>query len=256
MALTTQGALASQVAIVTGASSGIGAATARELARRGATVVLAARRAEELEAQAAVITAAGGQALVVLTDMTDAAQVARLAARTLEVYGRVDVLVNNAGLGADRAFARTAPEDITHTVQVNLLGTMLLTRALLPEMLRQRRGAIIAVASVAGLIAAEPIYSATKYGVRGFMLSLRRQVAGSGVSVSLVSPGFIRTPLTRGLRVPLMPGPEVVARRIARLITHPRREVVVPRYYRVAVFFERTMPWLVDLAFRPRGRGK
>lgn len=252
-ATAARGALAGQVAIVTGASSGIGAATARELARRGAIVVLAARRADALDAQARAITAAGGQALVVPTDITDHAQVARLVARTVEAFGRVDVLVNNAGIGAERTYARTRPEDIVATVGVNLLGTMLLTREVLPGMLARRRGAIIAVASIAGLVGAEPVYSATKFGVRGFLLALRRQLLGSGVSASLISPGFIRTPLTRGMRIP-MPGPEAVARTIARLTEHPRREVIVPRFYRPLIWLEHAFPWAGDLALRPRNR--
>lgn len=241
------------VALVTGASSGIGAATAQELARRGARVILAARRAVELSEQAAAITQAGGVAHTLTVDMADPASVAALAAQAPQVFGRVDVLVNNAGIGSGGAFAQATPDQINQIVQVNLLGLMELTRALLPGMLERRRGAIISVASVSGLIATDPLYSGVKFGVRGFMLSLRRQLRGSGVSVSTVSPGFIRTPLTRRLRGPIpMPGPEVVARAIADLAIHPRREVIIPGWYRLPIWIEGLAPWLVDLGLRPR----
>src|SRR5919108_6546914 len=131
---TAPATLIDEVAIVTGASSGIGAATARELGRRGAVVVVAARRADHLDKQAESIRAAGGEALAVPTDITDAAQVAALAARAVASFGRIDVLVNNAGAGWQRPLASTAPGSITGLVAVNLVGAMLLTRAVLPGM--------------------------------------------------------------------------------------------------------------------------
>jgi NADP-dependent 3-hydroxy acid dehydrogenase YdfG len=251
--VTTPQPLAGEVAIVTGASSGIGAATARELARRGARLALAARRADELEARAQAIIAAGGEAIAVPTDVADAVQVARLAERAVAAFGRVDILVNNAGIDLAEAewLAGAAPEDIARMVNVNLLAAMLLTRAVLPGMLARRHGAIIAVASVSGILPVDPLYSGTKFGLRGFMFGLRRQIGGRGVSVSVVSPGYIRTPLTTGRRFP-MPGPDLVARTIADLVTHPRREVVVPRIYRAAIWFDRVFPQVADLALRAR----
>lgn len=243
--------LAGQVALVTGSSSGIGAATARELARRGARVVLAARRADELDAQARAIEVAGGEAYAIPTDMTDPDQVDALVERAIERYGRVDLLVNNAGIGSLRSFAKTPREEIERMVDTNLRGLILLTHAVLPGMLERRHGAIISVASVAGHVAVDPLYSATKYAVRGFSLSLRRQLAGTGVSVSVVSPGFIRSNMTAGNRL-RMPGPETVARTIANLVTRPRREVVTPRYYRPLIWAERALPTLADRVLRPR----
>ena len=243
--------LAGQVALVTGSSSGIGAATARELAMRGARVVLAARRADELDAQAQAITAAGGEALAIPTDLTDEAQIDALVAQTLSHYGRIDILVNNAGIGWQRSFVKTSREDIARMVHTNLLGVIRLTHAVLPGMLERRHGAIISVASVAGHVAIDPLYSATKYAVRGFSLSLRRQLQGTGVSVSVVSPGFIRSNMTDSSRR-RMPGPEIVARTIAKLVTRPRREAVTPRFYRPLIWAERALPTLADRLLRPR----
>lgn len=247
--------LAGQVALVTGSSSGIGAATARELARRGARLVLAARRADLLDAEAQAIKRSGGEAIAIPTDVTDTAQIDALVARAIEAYGRIDILVNNAGIGSIRSFARMSREDIEQMLDTNLRGVVLLTHAVLPGMLERRHGAVITVASVAGHVAVDPIYSSTKYAVRGFSLSLRRQLASSGVSVSVVSPGFIRSNMTDGGRRGL-PGPEIVARAIAELIAHPRREVVVPRYYRPAIWAEHALPWLADRLLRPRSRSR
>lgn len=243
--------LGKEVAIVTGASSGIGAATASELGRRGAAVVLAARRAHQLEAHAHSIRRAGGEAVAVPTDVADAAQVRRLADRTRAAFGRVDVLVNNAGAGWWRPLARTSPDEVVRLLEVNLLGAMLLTRAVLPEMLERRHGAIISVGSLSGRVAMEPLYSATKYGLRGFSLALRRQLAGSGVSVSLVSPGNIRTAMTRDVRGRL-PEPSLVATTIADLVAQPRREVVIPRRHYVIAWLEQVLPQMADLAYRRR----
>jgi NADP-dependent 3-hydroxy acid dehydrogenase YdfG len=244
-------ALRDDVAIVTGASAGIGAATARTLARRGARVVLAARRVDELEKQVRAITAAGGQAIAVPTDVADATQAALLVARTEATFGSVDVLVNNAGANWLKPVAESSVDEITRLLEVNLLGAMVLTRAVLPGMLARRHGAIIAVGSVAGRVAIEPLYSATKYGLRGFTLALRRQVAGSNVSVCLVTPGNIRTAMTSQVRE-RMPGPEVVAETIADLIVHPRREVIVPRQHWALVWLEQLLPGLADLAYHWR----
>jgi short-subunit dehydrogenase len=245
------GKLNETVALVTGASSGIGAATARELAKRGARVVLAARRADLLAEQVAAITNAGGQATAIEADVADSAALERLANDAVAVYGRVDALINNAGIGSGKRYERMEPEDIERMVSVNLMAPLLLTRLLLPGMLERKRGSVVCVASVSGLIATETLYSATKFGVRGFALSLRRELRGTGVNVSVVSPGFIRTDLTAWRRAP-MPGPEIVANAIAGLLTRPRREVVVPASYLGAVAVERLAPWIVDRALGGR----
>src|SRR5262245_29627313 len=241
--------LAGRVALITGASGGIGSATARELARQGASVVLAARRSDLLNALATELGAMGVETLAAPIDLTDSAQIEPLVEHVLERFGKIDILVNNAGIGSSRSLAKTAPDAIRRELEINLVGAILLARAVLPGMLERKRGAIISIASAAGHIAVEPLYSATKFGIRGFSHALRRQLRGSGVTVSVVSPGFIRTPMTRGNKAP-MPGPEVVARQVAALVRKPKREVIVPGIYRVAVWFERYLPWLVDLGVR------
>jgi short-subunit dehydrogenase len=245
------GSLAGEIAIVTGASSGIGAATALELGRRGASVVLAARRIAELDAQARAIREAGGEAIAMPTDIADPTDVASLVERADAAYGRVDVLVNNAGASWFRRLASSPPDEILALVGTNLLGAMLLTRGVLPGMLERHHGAIITVGSLSGRVAMEPLYSATKYGLRGFSLALRRQLAGSGVSVSLVSPANINTAMTRHVVAP-MPEPELVSTTIADLIRHPRREVVVPAKHYTIALLEQMFPSLADLAHHRR----
>ena len=241
------------VAIVTGASAGIGAATARELARLGSTVVLAARRPEELEAQAAALRNQGWDAIAIPADISNVAQVQRLVERTQDTFGKVDVLVNNAGIGWTKLLVNSSAEDIINLVNINLTGAILMTRAVLPGMLERNHGAIINVSSVCGRVAVEPLYSATKYGIRGFSLSLRRQLSGSNVSVSLVSPGNIRTEMTADIQEP-MDDPEIVAKAIAKLISHPRREVIVPIKHYATVMLEQELPGLADFAYRLRHR--
>ncbi|MGA9774616.1 MAG: SDR family oxidoreductase [Candidatus Dormiibacterota bacterium] len=245
------GTLRGEVAIVTGASSGIGAATARELARRGATVVLAARREQQLEAEAEAIRLEGGEAVVVPADLASADQLSGLVGRTLAELGKVDVLVNNAGVSWSTPLSASPAEDIEWVLRVDLLAAVLLTRAVLPAMLERQRGSIISVGSLSGRVAMEPLYSAAKYGLRGFSLALRRQLAGSGVSASLVSPGNIRTAMTSHRGTDL-PGPEVVARVIADLVEKPRREVVVPRQHYLIAWLEQAAPSMADLVYRWR----
>jgi len=251
--LNAQLPLAESVVLVTGASTGIGAAIAHEVARRGARVALVARGAQALRDQAARINAEGGQAIAIPADISNDRDVERIIGTTLEAFHKIDVLVNNAAIGWHNLLAHSSPSEVSQLIDINLKGTMLLTRAALPEMLRQRRGAIINLGSVSGRVAVDPLYSASKYGIRGFSLSLRRQLLDSGISVSLVSPGKIRTNQNLGCNEP-MDEPEVVARAVARLITHPRREVVVPRKYYAMVLLEQELPGLADRAQRWRHR--
>src|SRR5260370_5869590 len=152
-----------EVASVTGASSGIGAATAGELARRGAVVVRGARRIAELEVQARAIGDAGGEALAIPTDVADPADVAFLVERTLDGFGRVDVLVNNAGAGWLRPLASSPPGEISGLVAVNLLCAMRPTRAVLPGMPTRRHGAGISFGSTSVQVGVAPLLPPTRH---------------------------------------------------------------------------------------------
>lgn len=241
------------VALITGASRGIGAATAQELALRGYALALAARSTGPLEAVAGELAAVGCPALPIPADLSQPDQVQRLARLALEHFGRVDALVHNAGIGnGGQSLPRHSDAQVAAMLGTNLLAPVALTRALLPGMIERRRGAIVFVASVAGHVGlpGSTIYSATKFGLRGFALSLRREVARHGVGVSLISPGFIDTAMIAEFRrVPKAP-PELVARAIADAIARPRREQIIPGYYRLGVWLDRLLPGLVDAALR------
>ncbi|GHF92569.1 short-chain dehydrogenase [Deinococcus piscis] len=231
------------VALLTGASSGIGEAAAYELSARGYALVLAARREERLHRLARELDPSGSRIIAVPCDVADPAAREALVAAALDHFGRIDVLVNNAGVGLGGGVWWQDP-DWARVLRVNLEAVMALTALVLPPMLERRRGHIVNVASVAGQVATEGVYSASKFGVRGFSFALRRELWGSGVEVSAVSPGFVRTEMTARSRL-RMPGPEVVARAIADVLERPRREVTVPRLYRLAALAE-ALPALSD----------
>jgi NADP-dependent 3-hydroxy acid dehydrogenase YdfG len=243
-----------RVILLTGASSGIGAATARELAHRGHRLVLAARRFADLGQLAGAITRGGGQALPVPVDLREEAQIGRLVRLTLEHFGQLDVLINNAGVAVTHRAGSPEDAQIELVLGTNLVAPIRLTRAVLPHMLARGAGQIINLGSVAGHISApgQALYNASKHGLRAWNDTLRRELQGTGVSVSLVSPGFIRTDMTSALRGVPMPGPESVARVIARLIERPRREVVTPAGYHLLIGLTQNWPGLTDRVLRRR----
>jgi short-subunit dehydrogenase len=185
--------------IVTGASSGVGAAAARLFAEEGARVVLAARTAAALEAVAKEI---GERALCIPTDVADPEQARALVERAVEATGSVHVLVNNAGYNHRGPVSECDPAELMRVVDVNLKAPILLTRLALPHLLRHERASVVNVASIAGQVPlpGEATYSATKFGLRGFSMALAEELRGTGVRVSIVSPGPIDTGfLTRDL---------------------------------------------------------
>jgi NADP-dependent 3-hydroxy acid dehydrogenase YdfG len=189
--------LADQVAVVTGAGRGIGRAVATTLARAGAAVALAARSAAELEGVAREVRAAGGRALVVATDVRQEAAVETLARQTLSEWGRVDVLVNAAGLATFAPVTDSKLDDWDQILAVNLRGAVLCCRAVLPTMIARRRGTIINVGSVvtSRTLTGSAAYTASKYGLLGFSRVLAEEMRAHGVRVGVLSAGATDTPL-------------------------------------------------------------
>ena len=193
--------LASTVALVTGASGGIGAATAKALAAQGATVVLLARRADRLAGLGADIESAGGTALALVADVTDADGVAVAVQRTVAELGRLDIVVNNAGLMQSGPAAEARLQDWDEMVAVNVLGVLYVTRAALPHLIDaaadSRRGVadLVTISSTAGWVARPntAVYSLTKFGVNAFSEGVRQEVLGKRVRVGVVGPGTVDT---------------------------------------------------------------
>jgi 3-oxoacyl-[acyl-carrier protein] reductase len=186
---------------VTGASRGIGRAIAGRLAAEGAAVVLGARDEGRLAEAVSDIAAAGGRAESLTLDVGDRASVEAAMAHVLGAHGRIDGLVNNAGVTRDNLLLRMKDEDWQEVLATNLTGVFLCTQAALKPMVRQRRGRIVNVTSVVGLVgnAGQANYAASKAGVVGFTKSVAREVASRGITVNAVAPGFIETDMTAGM---------------------------------------------------------
>lgn len=256
MAKTLQG----KVVLITGASSGFGEDAARLFAKEGCKVVLAARRLEKLQQLAAAIQDEGGEAIAIPVDVNQSAEIEVMVETAHDLYGKIDILFNNAGFGAMDWFEELDPErDIETLIRVNLIGTMLVTRAVLPDMIDRGAGHIINMSSVAGLIASPLIatYSASKYGVRAFTDSLRRELAPLGVKVSGIYPGPAGTEFGSHLHknrmretvnriIDLRMTSAYVARRVVDLAKRPRRSLVIPWWFRIITMFDTLFPVVVD----------
>ncbi len=183
-----------QVAIVTGASAGIGRTVALHLADNGFSVVLAARSGDKLEELQKQIESSGGAAIAVACDVSDPNDLTRLAQQTIDTYSRIDVLVNNAGVECFQHFETIEFDQILKTIEVNLTGAVLLTRLVIPTMLEQKSGCIINMASTAGkhCPAFGAVYGTTKSALIGFTEGLRGEYLGRGISATAVCPGFTR----------------------------------------------------------------
>ncbi len=256
--------------IVTGASAGIGRETALAFARRGANVVLAARREDRLRELAARIERIGVEALVVPADVGRPEDIERLVRATLDRFGRIDVLVNNAGFGFSGTIEETTEADMRELWDVNYMSAFLATKAVLPTMRRQRRGHIVNVSSVVGKLAF-PFhggYSATKFALIGMTEALRGELEGSGVTATVVLPASTRTEFfdvqrTHDGHVAAPTGPQqdpdAVARAIVRSVRRPTPEVNMVRPFRIAYGLAAFFPGLRDLAgrqFYRRSRGR
>ena len=184
-----------RVAIVTGASRGIGRAISEGLGGRGVGVALAARPSAELEAAAAAIVAAGGRAVAVATDVRRYSECESLVEQTIRELGRLDFVINNAGIGLHAPVVDTTPEAFSNVLATNLLGTFHVTRAALPSLLRQQSGTIVQIASLAGTRANPNLaaYSASKFAILGFTESLMLEVRHAGIKVAAICPGSVQT---------------------------------------------------------------
>jgi NADP-dependent 3-hydroxy acid dehydrogenase YdfG len=251
-------AVAGKVAIVTGASSGIGESTALEFARAGAAVVLAARRVERLEQLADQIKGEGGHALVVPTDLRDFDQITNLVQRTVRVLERIDVLANIAGWGHYDWYENLSPDDLRQSYETNILGMAELTRQVVPVMKNQRSGFILNMSSYASKISIPPlaVYSSTKAAVESLTDGLRRELTPWGITVIRIHPSavtgteFNRKAGQGGLTYQSVPigriSRERMARAIVRLIEHPRRALLMSRLYDPGVMADKLTPGLID----------
>lgn len=227
-------------AVVTGASSGIGRLLALRFAREGARVALVARRRDRLDAIADEIRGLGPDALVVPCDVEDRASVFAAAETVLRTFGRVDLLVNNAGYGHHRPFLDWAVDDIERMMRVNYFGSVYWTKALLPQMVEQRRGWLVFVASVAGKLGVpeESAYAASKFAMVGLAEALSIEVEDAGVHVLTVCPGTIRTDFFDDEALARMPPvarrmmvePEPLVDAIIKALAAGKYEITFPRF--------------------------
>jgi short-subunit dehydrogenase len=256
-----QSPLTGQVIVLTGASEGIGKALALELSRRGVCLVLAARNRQRLEEVANQCAAQGSVAIVVPTDLLDPAQCRALIDAAVARFGRIDVLINNAG---GTMWARfDALDDLSayeHLMKLNYLGAVHLTAAALPW-LKQSRGRLVAVASVAGLtgVPERSGYAASKHAMVGFFDSLRIELAGSGLTVTIIAPGFVRSEIHKRaigpdgrplgespMRVERIMSAEECARLIVPAIERRRRLLITSLRGRFARWLKLILPGVVD----------
>jgi NADP-dependent 3-hydroxy acid dehydrogenase YdfG len=236
-----------KIVVITGASSGLGEATARLLSREGASVVLGARRADRLQSLADELSGRGGEALALETDVTDCNQVKRLVDRAVEQYGRVDVMLNNAGLMPQSLLASLKVDEWDRMIDVNIKGVLYGIAAALPHMQRQNSGHIINVSSVAGhkVGPGSAVYSATKHAVRALSEGLRQEVKPYNIRTTIISPGAVTSELQNTVTDP------AVAGRIQKLY----QEIAIPAdSFARAVAFAISQPAEVDIneiLFRP-----
>ena len=254
------------VVVITGASSGIGEAAAIRLAESGFRVVIAARRIQLLERVAEKIRSGGGEVLPIRLDLTDFGQIKNLVEETMSHFGRIDVLINNAGsarhLWLDE---QRLEEDILKQLQVNLVGMIQLTRLILPDMINAGSGQIIHISSIASWVGIPTysIYNASKFGSRGFYAGLRRELRGRGITVSEIFPGAVDTEFghdpdigwkntTVTPRWALL-STEDVAEKILQTIRNKRKKLVIPWFMRLAIwadsFFPAIVSWLLSQYF-------
>jgi short-subunit dehydrogenase len=257
--------LSGQVAVITGASSGIGLAIAQQLAREGVAVVLGARRAEHLARAVTEIKAAGGRADFLVTDVTSEADVHSLVQRAYDAFGRLDIMICNAGFGFYGTVEQTPAETMRRMMDVNFMGTFHGARAALPHFRRQEHGHLIVISSIVGQrgIAQMSGYSATKAAQVGFVESLRTEFAGTAIAVSIVFPVSTDTEFRAAMQRDYGHsvsglGPkqsmEEVARAVVACVRRPRAEVYPHKAARALAVINAIAPAFTDRLVRKYGR--
>ena len=252
--------LKGKIVLITGASSGFGEDAGRLFAAEGAKVILAARRVDRLQDIATQLTEIGADTFVIQVDITSPSEIQQAVQKAIDHFGRIDILFNNAGFGRLNWFEELDfSADIRKQIEVNLIGLMEITQAVLPFMIKQRSGHIINMSSVSGFLAA-PLYSgyaASKFGVRGFTDALRRETSIYGVKVSGIYPGFAHTEfgqhtgsstVIKGINLPSWTymSSKYVAQHVVKLARHPRSKLIIPWWFVPALWADAHFPSLVD----------
>jgi len=237
--------LASKVAIVTGASRGIGRAISVALAQDAATVVLAARSIQKLQETADKVTEAGGKAEIVVTELTEEESIKNLVKVTSEKFSRLDILVNNAGVTHSAKLEETATEDWERCMQINARAPFILCREALPLLKKSQAGYIINIASVVGVkgYPLQSAYTSSKHALRGMTISLAEELKGSNIRVHLLCPGGVDTELVQKVRPDIkkdeLMQPEEIAELVLYLVTHKGNAVIDELHIRRAT----STPW-------------
>ncbi len=245
-----------KVVLITGASSGIGRETAVAFAREGAHVVLAARRKDMIDEILRLLPEGGERHLSLRADITDEHSVQSLVKETVSRFGRIDILINNAGLRHVGLVKDLDMAKVEKVIATNLLGAIRVTREVLPHMLRQADGHIITVSSFLGARGAylRSVYAASKFGVEGFMESLRSEVSHKGIRISVIRPSTVATDSQASVEIdthaelPVFDEQTIdkIAMAIVRLAKRPQREYVVGLFSKVTLFVNRLFPSVMD----------
>lgn len=244
-----------KVVVITGASSGIGEASAEEFAKRKSTVVLVARRKENLESVARNLAKYGNEILICQCDVSKWQEVEQLSKTVLDKFGRINILVNNAGFAIYGSVLELKVQEIESQMATNYFGMVYCIKAFLPKMLEQKTGHIVNVASVAGSFGLPGIasYCASKFAMLGFSEGLYHELKGSGIGITVVSPIMVQTnffnhPTFKSIPKysPTSLSSKTVAKAILKASSSPRLEIIVPPFVRGAVWLKHTIPYLIN----------
>ena len=244
-----------KVVLITGASSGIGYASAIQFAKKGANIILVARKKNKLEQTAKDLKKFNVSTLVCECDVSDKSQVKKMSQKVFEKYESIDILVNNAGFAIYGSISSLTTEEIESQISTNYLGMVYCIKNFLPLMLKKKSGHIVNVASVAGSFGLPGIasYCASKFAMLGFSEGLKHELKGTGIGITVVSPIMVRTNFFDHPSFSKMPkysptslSAETVAKAILKASSSPRLEIIVPSVVRIAVWLKSTFPYLIN----------